>query len=93
MHGSELLTAFLETNKVSREQCAAALKVSRTALYYWLTGQTTPGGAAREDIETWTNGEVAAASWGPHADHRKKADGAACVEPFVPASDPHGREA
>ena len=81
MDGPNLLTDFLKAHEVSREQCALALKVSRTALYYWLTGQTAPGAAARDDIATWTGGKVPPDSWGPHADHRKK-DDATAVEPL-----------
>lgn len=80
MTGPELLSAFLTDKDISREQCAKGLKVSRTALYYWLTGKTSPGGVAREDIAVWTHGQVPVDAWGPPADHRKKSDGD--VEPF-----------
>jgi len=89
--GPGLLSRFLDANGISREQCATSLKVSRTALYYWLAGRTSPGEAARQDIATWTGGKVPSAAWGPHVDHRKKADGE--VEPFDPASEvPHDLE-
>lgn len=88
MDGPGLLNDFLKDHEVSREQCAIALKVSRTALYYWLTGKTAPAAAARDDIAVWTGGNVPAEAWGPQADHRKKDDGAS-VEPFSEGG--HGR--
>lgn len=81
MDGPNLLTDFLKAHEVTREQCALALKVTRTTLYYWLTGVTKPGAAVRDDIAVWTGGKVPPDSWGPHADHRKKDDTGA-VEPF-----------
>lgn len=88
MTGPELLAGFLVAKGVTRGDCAKALKVSRTALYYWLTEKTSPGDAAREDIAIWTRGKVPAKSWGPHADHRKESSGA--VKPFRGAG--HGLE-
>lgn len=83
MTGPKLLTAFLDAKAVSRNDCAERLRVSRTALYYWLTGETAPGQAAREEIATWTDGEVPAESWGPPTDHRKKRDAGAEPDPEV----------
>jgi len=74
MTGPELLTEFLTAEAVSRNDCAERLRVSRTALYYWLTGETAPGQAVREEIAAWTRGKVPAESWGPPTDHRKKRD-------------------
>lgn len=85
MPGSALLKSFIDRNGVSRDACAKALKVTRTTLYYWLTDKTAPGEKSREDIATWTNGEVPAASWGPAVDHRKEKDKA--VEPFSAEND------
>ena len=85
MSGHEALEQFLTTNKISKDDAAKALKVSRTALYYWLTAKTAPGEQARADIEVWTRGKVPAGSWGPSVDHRKeKGD----VEPFEPKPEP-----
>lgn len=82
MSGSELLDQFLKENGIGRDAAAKALNVSRTALYYWLIGDTSPGEQARRDVDVWTGGKVPADSWGPPADHRKEPGK---VEPFKPS--------
>jgi predicted transcriptional regulator len=42
---------------------AAALKVSRPAVYSWEDGSKLPDADARERIEVWTSGEVASGMW------------------------------
>jgi len=86
--GPDLLSDFLKDHEVTRGQCAKALNVTRTALYYWLTRQAAPSPAVRVDIATWTGGKVPPDSWGPHADHRKK-DDAVAVQPFAGVGHDH----
>lgn len=83
MTGPKLLSKFLKDNNLPQKDAIGALRVSRTVLYYWLTGAVTPGEQSRADVATWTRGAVPAVSWGPIADRRGRKSKAA-VKPFVP---------
>ena len=71
MEAASLLKDFLEGKK--HEDACRELRVSRQTLWSWLNGHSSPGEAAKLDIESYTDGAVPASSW-PVVDRRKKGE-------------------
>lgn len=87
------LAAFLTEHGITRQDAATALGVSRTVLFYWLTGKATPGLKNRRNIEVYTRGRVKSAAW-------ELPEEQVTVKPFEPkhheepdTPDPDPREA
>jgi transcriptional regulator with XRE-family HTH domain len=84
--GSALLAAFRKRHDISARAAARSLGVTHVALAHWESGNQTPSQPFREAIETWTNGDVPAASW-PLGERETALLGrAAQVEPFKPSA-------
>lgn len=54
---------FLNENKLTHEQAAEALGVSRTVVSFWVNGHVVPKLKTRRDIAVWTGGKVPEGAW------------------------------
>lgn len=84
--GAALLKGFLDRHKITYENAGEALKVTRVTIWSWINRKSTPLEASRQDIETWTAGDVPSDAWGGATDKRKRSG--MVVTPFQPPQEP-----
>lgn len=84
--GPSLLKSFRKRHGLTLRAASRALGVTHVAVLQWETGDNAPAMSFRAAIETWSGGEIPAASWPLGKREARLTARAARVEPFKPSA-------